>query len=102
MDRHTDLRALAVAYIEAVGRKEFDQVAEWLHPDVEFVTTGPSIRGRSAFVGALRRLGPILVGNEIRSTIVDGNDVAIVYHFVTDTPAGPVPTIEWITFDDRR
>jgi len=30
---------------------------------------------------------------------VDGNDVAVPYDFVTDTPAGTVPTIEWITVD---
>ena len=102
MDAQNDLRALAEAYIEAVGRKEFDRVADLLHPDVEFVTTGPSIRGRPAFVGALRRLAPIIVRNDIHSTIVDGNDVAIVYDFVTDTPAGSVPTIEWITTEEGR
>jgi hypothetical protein len=102
MEMHNDPRALAVTYIDAVGNKEFDRVAELLHPDVEFVTSGPAIRGIPAFVGALRRLGPILVRNDVHSTIVDGNDVAIVYDFVTDTPAGSVPTIEWLTTEAGR
>lgn len=97
MDSSNDPRALAVTYIEAVGNKDFDRVAELLHPDAEFVTSGPAIRGASAYVGALRRLGPILVRNDVHTTVVDGNDVAIVYDFVTDTPAGAVPTIEWLT-----
>jgi len=35
----------------------------------------------------------------VQTTIVDGNDVAVLYDFVTDTPAGTVPAIEWITVD---
>jgi len=99
MDMKNDPRALAVAYIEAVGQKQFDRVAELLHPTVEFLTSGRSIRGVPAYVDALRRLAPIIVRNDVQTTIVDGSDVAVLYDFVTDTPAGTVPTIEWITVD---
>ena len=102
MEMQNDPRALAVAYIEAVGNKDFDRVAELLHPDADFVTSGPSIQGIPAYVGALRRLAPILVRNDVHSTVVDGNDVAIVYDFVTDTPAGAVPTVEWLTTEGGR
>jgi len=52
MDMKNDPRALAVGYIEAVGWKhQFDRVAELLHPNVEVLTSGRSIRG----VPALRR-----------------------------------------------
>ncbi len=34
-------------------------------------------------------------------TVVDGNDVCIVYDFVTDTAVGRVPSVEWITVDAR-
>jgi SnoaL-like protein len=102
MPLHNDPRALAVAYIEAVGNKEFDRVAELLHPDADFITSGPRIQGIPAYVGALRRLAPILVRNDVHTTVVDGNDVAIVYDFVTDTPAGSVPTVEWLTTEGGR
>lgn len=102
MKMQNDPRALAVAYIEAVGNKDFDRVAELLHPDAAFVTSGPDIHGIPAYVGALRRLAPILVRNDVHTTVVDGNDVAIVYDFVTDTPAGAVPTIEWLTTEAGR
>jgi ketosteroid isomerase-like protein len=102
MDQHTEPRALALAYIDAVGRRDFEGVAQLLHPDAEFLTSGPALRGVAAFVGALRRLGPILVRNDVRATIADGNDVAVFYDFVTDTPAGAVQTIEWITTADGR
>src|SRR2546422_4404115 len=99
MDIQNGPRALAVAYIEAVGQKQFDRVADLLHPDVEFLTSARSIRGVPAYVDALRRLAPIIVRNDVHAAIVDGNDVAVLYDFVTDTPAGTVPTIEGITVD---
>lgn len=102
MELQPDPRALAVAYIDAVGNKDFDRVAELLHPDADFVTSGPRLHGIPAYVGALRRLAPILVRNDVQSTVVDGNDVAIVYDFVTDTAAGSVPTIEWLTIEAGR
>ena len=102
MDLQNDPRALAVAYIESVGQKQFDRVAAMLHSDVEFLTTGQTIRGEQAFIGALRRLAPIIVRNDVRGTIVDGNQVAVFYDFVTDTPAQAVPTIEWLTVDGGR
>ena len=102
MEMQNDPRGLAVAYIEAVGNKDFDRVAELLHSDAEFLTSGPRIQGIPAYVGALRRLAPIIVRNDVHATIVDGNDVAIVYDFVTDTPAGSVPTIEWLTTEAGR
>ena len=102
MSLENDPRALAVDYIEAVGNKDFDRVAELLHPEADFVTTGPRLHGIPAYVGALRQLAPILVRNDVHTTVVDGNDVAIVYDFVTDTPAGAVPTIEWLTTEAGR
>lgn len=102
MQAQNDPRALAVAYIEAVGRKQFERVAEFLHPDVEFLTSGGSIRGVPAYVGALQRLAPIIMRNDVHTTIVDGSDVAVVYDFVTDTSAGAVSTIEWITTEAGR
>jgi hypothetical protein len=102
MNSQMDARSLALAYIEAVGQKHFDRVAELVDSDVELVTSGPSIHGAPDYVAALRRLAPIIVRNDVRATIVDGNDVAVFYDFVTDTPAGAVPTAEWLTTSDGR
>src|SRR5439155_25324040 len=98
MDIQNGPRALAVAYIEAVGQKQFDRVAALLHPDVEFLTSGRSIRGVPAYVDVLRRLAPIIVRNEVHAAIVDGNDVAVLYDFVTDTSAVTGRSMEWICF----
>ena len=101
--RSADLKTLAVAYVTAVGEKQFDRLAAMLSPDVEFTTPGrPAIRGAQDYVAALRRLTPILARNDIKRVFVDGNEVCVVYDFVTDTSVGPVPSVEWLTFEDGR
>jgi hypothetical protein len=94
----TDRRDLAQAYIEAVGRKDWDEVEAAFHPDHEF-HVGPTVLGKAAAIAGLRRLGLILLRNEVRETVVDGDEVCIVYDFVTDTPVGPVRSAELLTFE---
>jgi len=96
-----DLKALAVAYIEAVGQKQFDRLPALLASNVEF--TGPggnSIHGAQDYIAALRKLGPILARNDIQRVFEDGNEVCVIYYFVTDTSVGAVPSVEWLKFED--
>jgi hypothetical protein len=98
----TALKTLAVAYLEAVGKKDLGRVQELLAPDLKFV--GPSMSRTSAqeFIQALQRLGAIHVRNDVRRVFADGNEVCVIYDFVTDTPAGALPTIEWLRFEGGR
>jgi len=97
-----DLTSLAVAYLEAVGKKEFNKVQELLAPDLKF--TGPTMTRSTAqdFIGALKRLGAIHVRNDVKRVFTDGDEVCVIYDFVTDTPAGALPTIEWLQFEKGR
>jgi len=97
-----DLTSVAIAYLEAVGKKEFGKVQELLAPDLKF--TGPSMTRSTAqdFIGALKRLGAIHVRNDVKRVFADGDEVCVIYDFVTDTPAGALPTIEWLQFDEGR
>jgi hypothetical protein len=98
----SDPRAVATAYIEAVGRHDFDQVAALLHPDVQFESPARNVTGAADYISALRKLAPIVARNEIKTAIAEGNDVCVVYDFVTDTSVGAVPSVEWLTVEDDR
>jgi len=97
-----DLRKLALAYLDAVGKKDWKTVEKLLEPDLKF--RGPSMTRSTAqdFIAALVRLGAIHVRNDPTRIFVDGNDVCMIYDFVTDTPAGALPTIEWLKFEGER
>ena len=97
-----DRKTLALEYLNAVGKQEYPKVEALLAPDLQF--RGPSMTRTSAaeFVGALKRLSAIHVRNDVKRVFVDGDEVCVIYDFVTDTPAGALPTIEWLRFDGDR
>ena len=98
----TNRETLTLEYLNAVGSQQYDKVEALLAPDLEF--RGPSMTRTSAaeYVGALKRLGAIHVRNDVKRTFVDGDEVCVIYDFVTDTPSGALPTIEWLRFDGDR
>lgn len=98
----SDLKSLAIRYIEAVGQKKLDAVASLLHPRLEFDGNFPPVpvKGPEGWLAALRRLSPILARNEVRKVLVEGNDACILYDFVTTIC--PVPSAEWLRFEDGK
>jgi len=97
-----DRKKLALEYLDAVSKQQYDKVAELLAPDLHF--RGPATTRTSAqdFVGALKRLGAIHVRTDVKRVFADGDEVCVIYDFVTDTTAGALPTIEWLRFDGGR
>ncbi|HMF39778.1 MAG TPA: nuclear transport factor 2 family protein [Polyangia bacterium] len=97
-----DRKTLTLEYLNAVGKQQYDRLEAMLAPDLQF--RGPSMTRTSAgeFLGALKRLGAIHVRNDVKRVFVDGDEVCVIYDFVTDTQAGALPTIEWLRFDGDR
>jgi ketosteroid isomerase-like protein len=98
----TDPRELVSSYIQAVGERRLEDLPALLEPDAEFALGDNTIRGREAFVGAFRRLLPIIERNDIRHVFVDGDEACVVYVFVTSTPVGPVLSVEYIRLRNGR
>ena len=98
----TDRKTLALAYLSAVAKHQYNEVEALLAPDLHF--RGPTMTRTSAadYLGALKRLGAIHVRNDVKRVFVDGDEVCVIYDFVTDTPAGALATIEWLRFDGGR
>ena len=97
-----DSKTIAVAYIEACGRGDFDAVAPLLAPDVRFRGPAAVIEGAGPYLAVLRRLGTIWAGSKVRKAFADGADACVIYDFVSDTPAGAVPAVEWVRVEDGR
>jgi len=98
----TDKKTLALAYINAVGTQQCSKLEGMLAPDLVFRGPARTLTSAEEYVAALKRLGAIHVRNEVKRVFVDGDEVCIIYDFVTDTPAGAVPTVEWLRFDGDR
>ncbi|HYX85528.1 MAG TPA: hypothetical protein VE777_11210 [Gaiellales bacterium] len=70
-----------------------------LHPELEF-TIGSRVLGKDEYATALRRLTLIMRRNDVRRVFAEGNEACVVYDFVTDTPVGPVASVELLGLED--
>jgi hypothetical protein len=94
-----EARRAALEYIEACGRKDYDTVSRLLAPSMTFVGPGNALTGAAPYLAVLRRLGPVWVRSDVKKVFVDGDEVCVIYDFVTDTPAGAVPIVEWLRIE---
>ena len=95
-DSTTDSKAIALAYLDAVSTKNLGRCASLIAPDVKFTLgSAASYTGLDNILAAFRRISSIHVRNDVVKVFVDGNDVCVIYDFVTDTH-GTLPTIEWL------
>ena len=97
-----DAKTVALAYIDACGRKDLEAVAALLAPDLTFTGPGNHLSGAAPYLAVLRRIGSVWVRSEIKRVFSDGPEVCVIYDFVTDTPAGSVPIVEWLRVEDGR
>ncbi len=97
-----DPKAIAVAYIEACGRKDFDAVASLLAADIRFIGPNNSSTGAPAYLAVLRRIAPVWVRSDVRKVFEDGSEVCVIYDFITDTSAGAVPIVEWLRIEGEK
>jgi hypothetical protein len=98
----TDLKTIAVSYVEAAGTKDLERISELLANDLTFVGPTSTYRTAAEVVAALRRLTAIHVRNDIKRVFVDGDEACVIYDFVTDTAIGAVPTVEWLRIEGGR
>jgi hypothetical protein len=97
-----DSKSIALSYIEACGRKDFDGVQRLLNPDVKFVGPGNAVTGATPYLAVLRRIAPVWVRSDVRQAFSEGPEACVIYDFVTDTPAGAVPIVEWLRVEEGR
>lgn len=69
------IEAVALAYFDAVAKKELDRVEALVAPDVEFVGPAMTIQGVRDLIAAFRRIGAIHVRTHVKRVFSDGNEV---------------------------
>jgi ketosteroid isomerase-like protein len=95
------LETLTRKYLDAVGSKDLETVQSLLAPDVTFVGPIMNLQGAAAVLESFRRIGAIHVRNDVNRIFVDGDEICVIYDFVSDT-VGSIPTIEWLHVRDGR
>ena len=95
------LEKLALAYLDAIAKKDIARVESLVAPDIEFIGPASTMNGVRELVAAFRRISVVHVRSDIKRVFSDGDEVCVIYDFVTDT-AGALPAIEWLHFEDGK
>ncbi len=93
---------VALAYVNACRRSDFDAVSPLLAEHVRFTGPGNAVTGAAPYLAILRRIGTVWKDSRVRHVFADGPNVCVVYDLVTDTPAGAVPTVELLRVEDGK
>ena len=88
-------------YIDLVGARDLAPLDELFTDDLVATTAGASF-DKEQWIAALARLLPVVVRNDIREVFENGDKAVVIYDFVTDTDAGAVPCVEWVTVRGDR
>ena len=97
----TKPEAIALAYLDAVAKKDMDRVAGLVDSRVKFTGPSRSIDGIDDLIATFKHVGAVHVKTDVKRVFSDGKDVCVIYDFVTDT-IGTMPTIEWLTIEDGK
>ena len=97
-----EAKQVALEYIDACGRKDYDTVSRLLSASMTFAGPGNALTGAAPYLAVLRRLGPVWSRSDVKKVFVDGDEVCVIYDFVTDTPAGAVPIVEWLRVEGGK
>ena len=92
---------VALAYLDAVAKKDLERCESLLAADVRFVGPAMSMTGARELLAAFRHIGAVHVRSDIKRVFSDGDEVCVIYDFVTDT-AGPLPTVEWLRIEGGK
>lgn len=89
---------IAVAYYTAVGEKNIEVVAKYLHPDVEFVSPVSQLEGKEALLEATEKFASFLTSFKIRARFGSENQAMLVYDFGCPIPPGTFTAAVLLTF----
>ncbi|MBL4817759.1 MAG: nuclear transport factor 2 family protein [Deltaproteobacteria bacterium] len=91
---------IAEAYYAAMVKKDLDELATYLHPDVRFSGFIGNVKGKETFLESLKKFVDFFETLKIRAKFGSGNQAMVVYDLKFPEPIGEVPTASLMTIED--
>lgn len=93
--------AIAETYYRQMLQRNFDAMADCLHPDVNLIGPLAEIYGKNSVVDSAKNLRKILNHIEIHSKFSSENQVMFAYDFIFDKPIGKLRAAVLMDFEDQ-
>ncbi len=92
--------ASALAYVRGLERKDLQEIARHLHPEVHYRAPIATLDGKAQVVEAAKRFSASLDGITIRSRFAAGDQVMLAYELAFAGPIGVQHAAQLMTFRD--
>ncbi|MBS0585616.1 MAG: nuclear transport factor 2 family protein [Verrucomicrobia bacterium] len=90
----------AVAYYEAMNKKDLSLMEKYLHAEVRFIGPLGDLKGRDAVLGAVKHLLDAFNKLKIRAQFGSGEEVMLAYDIDFPPPIGLSRAAVLLTFQD--
>jgi hypothetical protein len=87
-----------VEYYEAIGKKDFGKLEQWLSPDVEFIGPLAKLKGRDAVIETTKKFTSVFKTLQVRAHFGSANQAMVVYDLDCHEPIGKVSSSALMTF----
>lgn len=87
-------------YYSAGSKHQFTEMAQYLHPNVQFMSPAGQLDGKPAFLQAATGFFNMVQSLDIRASFGDANQVMLAYTAHFPAPIGPFPAAALITLED--
>jgi SnoaL-like domain len=88
------------AYLKARAKRDLEEIAKYVHPEVHFIGPMTEIAGVEKVLQSTQRIYGLLKTLQVRSRFASGDQVIFTYDFVCADPIGVCRTAELLTFKD--
>lgn len=89
-----------LSYYQAGTKHQFKEMAEYLHPNVQFISPAGKLDGKPAFIKAATGFFKMVESLDIRASFGDENRAMLAYTAHFPSPIGPFPAAALITLED--
>jgi hypothetical protein len=90
----------AEAYYKSMNNKNLSEMAEYLHPDIQFLSPLAQLKGKEAFLEAAEKLMTLFISLTIRAKFSSEDQVMLAYDFDFPEPIGMIRTAALLTFEN--
>lgn len=92
--------AIAVAYYQAMNKKDLSAMEKYLHPEVRLIGPLADITGKDAVLGTVKHLLAVFNTLTIRARFGAGDQVMLAYDIDFPAPIGISRAAVLLTFQD--
>ena len=90
--------ALAEAFYTAMSEKNIGVMEKYVHPDIHFSAPLAKLKGKEAYLEALKGFTAFFKTLTIRATFGEGDQAVVIYNADCPAPVGKLPSAALLTF----